>query len=264
MRPKSPRGVPTARTRRWYQAVLVAGTVLLPVVGCVYDSSKRCGEGQVLETNGTETCVCASGYAATSTGCMLCGKDEQPGVAGCVCKAGYGRASAAAACVACGENEVTNATGACECVSGFAKASPEAACAVVSAGLGADCDSAATPCTDATYNYCHTVSATAGYCTKQGCASDADCTAGYACDLTSTPAYCRRPPVGFGKVCTSDADCAGTEATYCDLFVTKSCLVQGCTLTPDNCFTGTECCNLSAYGIPQPLCVLLSAGGCTT
>jgi hypothetical protein len=64
------------------------------------------------------------------------------------------------------------------------------------------------------------------------------------------------------KPCTSEADCAGTEATYCDIFVSRSCLVQGCSLDPDNCFEGWECCDLSAFGIPMPLCLPL--GACTT
>jgi hypothetical protein len=39
-------------------------------------------------------------------------------------------------------------------------------------------------------------------------------------------------------------------------------LVQGCTLMPDNCFVGTECCDLSSFGIAQPLCI--AEGQCTT
>jgi hypothetical protein len=63
------------------------------------------------------------------------------------------------------------------------------------------------------------------------------------------------PPVGLAKPCTSAADCAGTEATYCDTFVTMGCLVEGCNLEVDDCYTGYECCDLSAFGIPLPLCI---------
>jgi hypothetical protein len=61
--------------------------------------------------------------------------------------------------------------------------------------------------------------------------------------------------VGAGQACKSTAQCAGTEATYCDLSVTHQCLVEGCTVTPDNCFSGTVCCDLSTYGVAQPICV---------
>jgi hypothetical protein len=233
MSPKSPRA-PSARACRWGQVIAPVITLFLPVVACVYDSDNRCGEGQALETEGTETCICAKGYATTPTGCVLCPENEEPGATGCVCKAGYSKPTA------------------------------DAPCAQAGVGMGATCDATSIPCTDATYNHCHAVSGTAGYCTTQGCTSDADCSGGYMCDLSATPAYCRRPPLGFGKACSTDADCAGTEATYCDSFMTKTCLVQGCTLEPDNCFSGTECCNLSAFGVAQPLCVLLSNGGCTT
>lgn len=246
----------------WARVFLVLGVSLASVAACVYDADQRCGPGQVLEKEGSESCVCAKGYAATTTGCVLCAANEEVGATGCVCKAGYGRASAAAPCAACGENEVVGATGACGCAPGFTKSSAGAVCVAAAAAQGVACDTASKPCADATYSYCHAVAGTAGYCTTQGCTSDTACTGGYVCDLAGAPAYCRRPPVGAGVTCTTDADCAGTEATYCDTFVTMTCLVQGCTLTPDNCFAGTECCDLSAYGIAQPLCV--AAGGCTT
>lgn len=255
---------PPARRRGWGRVFLVTTVSLISVAACVYDPDQRCGPGQVLETDGSESCVCAKGHASTPTGCVLCQANEEAGPAGCVCKVGFGRANPTAACAPCGESEIVGATGACECAPGFAKAAANAPCAAAPAGQGTSCDAASAPCTDATHNYCHVTPGTTGYCTTQACTSDAECTGGYLCDLKATPSYCRRPPIGFGKSCTSDADCAGTEATYCDLFVTQSCLVSGCSLTPDNCFSGTECCDLSAFGIAQPLCVLLSAGGCTT
>lgn len=261
MRPISPHDSPPTKSRQWVRKILRVSAIALPVVGCIYDKDERCGEGQVLETEGSESCICAEGYATTATGCVACKENEVAGASGCVCKPKYGRTTEKGACEACGEHEVTGATGACECEPGFSKESPKAACEPLPAGVGVACD-ATTPCTDTTYNYCYTGSATTGYCTTQGCASTDDCSNGYMCDLTATPTYCRRAPLGAGKTCASDADCAGTEATYCDTYQTKSCLVQGCTVTPDNCFTGTECCDLSAYGIVQPLCI--AAGACAT
>lgn len=257
-----PHGSPASASRRWGRVFLMANAVTFPFIGCVYDGDQPCGPGQTLKTNSeySAICVCAEGYAATKTGCVRCLENEEAGANGCVCKAGYGRADAAAPCNACGENEVTGATGACECATGFSRASAGAPCTPAPAGLDAACDTATTPCPDATYNHCHAVSGTAGYCTSQGCTSSADCAGGHMCDLTVTPSYCRRPPVGAGKPCASDADCAGTEATYCNTAVTQKCQVQGCTLSPNNCFTGTVCCDFTAYGVAQYQCV--AEGSC--
>ena len=75
------------------------------------------------------------------------------------------------------------------------------------------------------------------------------------------------PPdaTGSGKACTSDADCAGQAASFCELVVSRSCLVPNCTTAPDNCQAGFECCPFSTDpvtfgGIPN-LC--LAAGLCT-
>ncbi|HMA95449.1 MAG TPA: hypothetical protein VKP30_22325 [Polyangiaceae bacterium] len=222
---------PTPR-RRWKQTILAFTTLGFAFVGCVYDADQRCGPGMVLEKDGSESCVCATGYAPTPTGCVACGAHETAGPTGCVCETGY------------------------------SKASPTEPCTAAPAGLGTPCDASTNPCVDATFNHCHVVSGTAGYCTTQGCTSTAECTGGYMCELTAPPAYCRRPPVGAGTPCDSDAKCAGTEATYCDTSQSKTCVVQGCTLTPDNCFTGTECCDLSIYGLKLPLCV--PTGACST
>jgi len=131
--------------------------------------------------------------------------------------------------------------------------------------MGRACDALSGPCTDPKYAICHVTSGSTAYCTS-GCTTSADCQGGYACDATTGPAYwpsyCKRPPVGAGQACQSSADCAGTEATYCDLVVTHQCLVQGCKRTPDDCFSGTQCCDLSVFGVAQPVCV--STGTCPT
>src|SRR5512145_2135965 len=80
-----------------------------------------------------------------------------------------------------------------------------------------------------------------------------------ACGLLGSPAVCRKPPVGMGTACTSNDQCAGTEATFCDSVVTHACAVQGCSLSPDDCYPGYLCCDLSKYGMPITLC---SYGSC--
>jgi hypothetical protein len=300
MRRLQPPGYPpTERQRslsRWQKAALLP-TIALALSSCIYDSDKRCGGGQVVYTGGMERCVCDANSAWTQSGCVTCGADEVPGPAGCTCKEGYGRSAPTAACsacgqnetanatgacgckpgfgridpntacAACGENEITGATGACECTVGYGRTSPQEACAPLSPALGKSCDTQSEPCTDTQFNYCHAASGTQGYCTTQGCTTSDDCVGGYTCEVSASPTYCGQPattPVGLGKPCKSDADCAGTEATYCDLFVTMGCLVQGCTMAPDNCPSGYECCDLSAFSVPKPLCVSIALGGCTT
>lgn len=288
---------PTERQRslsRWHAAVLLP-TIALSFIGCIYDSDKRCGNGQVLYTAGTERCVCDANSAWTAGGCVACGANAVGGPKGCVCKDGFGRTDPTAACLpcsegrstnaagacvckdgfgnsdpngacaACGENEVTGATGACECKDGYGRASPQDACVPLSAALGMACDTQTSPCTDAMFNYCHAASGTGGYCTTQGCTTSADCFSGYTCSTAVTPSYCHQPgsaAVGVGKSCTSDTDCVGTEATYCDTFKTNGCLVQGCSYAPDDCPSGYECCDLSGIGAKQPVCVSIALGGC--
>jgi hypothetical protein len=267
MRPLSPPAYPPMERQQgsshWRITALLSIIVALPLIGCIYDSDKRCGNGQVVYTGGVERCVCDPNSVSTPSGCVACGTNEMPGASGCVCKSGHGRSTPAEACAPCGANEVTDLTGACICDAGFARTSPQEACAAITSGPGASCN-ASTPCSDPSFSYCRAAEGTEGYCTSQACTTSANCSTGYTCDLAASPSFCARPPTGLGNPCTSDADCAGNDATYCDLFVTKGCLVQGCSLSPDNCPEGYECCDLSAYMIPKPLCVSIALGGCVT
>ena len=210
---------------------LVSAAAAAFAVGCVYEKNERCDENEQLYSDGNR-CVCVAGAAMTTHGCMLCGANEEPVGAACVCVAGYVRPS------------------------------PEAACQPTAGALGMACDAQSAPCADATYSHCQVVTGTTGYCTKTGCSGAADCADGYACDNVMPVSYCRRPPVGAGQTCAAAADCAGTEATFCDTMVTRQCRVQGCTLSPDNCLSGTACCDLSGFGLPQPICV--QSGTCPT
>lgn len=257
MRVIGQKGLARARRRLRLPTFITMVSSFCALVSCVYDSGDRCGPHQKFTSDGT--CVCESGYTATETACVTCGVNEVMGAAGCVCAAGYGRSVATDPCAACGANAVTNASGACECATGYVNTG--SGCEPLSAGLGVACSEATSPCTDVTYSVCHSTSGAQGYCTKAGCTS-ADCTGGYACDTSGATSYCRRPPLGAGTSCTSNADCASGEATYCDTYSSHVCMVQGCTLSPNSCFPGTECCDLSTYGVPQPLCV--PQGACAT
>ncbi len=194
---------------------------------CTFDPKDRCGKNQLVWGD-NELCVCDTKSAYTAMGCVPCGEHEVPGANGCVCEAGYSRRSSADACEESQPGPM---------------------------GLGVPCSDSDT-CMDETFNHCEKTSLGTGYCTSAGCTTTADCPNDYAC----MAGVCKQPPVGQAKSCTSNADCAGTEATYCDTFASHSCLVQGCSVAPNDCFDGWDCCDLTAFGVPQPICVL--AGGC--
>jgi hypothetical protein len=203
-------------------AIALAAVFGSSQAGCLYDPDEPCGKD--LDVYGDKLrCVCPEGTAYTPTGC-----------------------------VTCGEHEIAGPTG-CDCVEGYVRPSPNAACAEIPGGLGADCDPDASEC-EAPYDLCEPTT-DGGYCTS-ACATMDDCEGGYACNEASV---CQRPPVGLGTACTGPADCAGTEATYCDTFVTHACQVQGCQVDPNDCFFGYECCDLSGFGISEPVCVTTGA-----
>ena len=198
------------------------------VVGCVYDADERCGPNQSLYED--TRCVCAEGSAWNADGC-----------------------------VPCGENEQVTANG-CECLAGYLRPTADAACQEVPPGLGLACDDASAACTDSVYGHCQLVAGASGYCTSVGCTGSEQCEAGYACDTRAATPFCRRPPIGLGAPCETEGDCAGTEATWCDSFTSKRCVVQGCSIQAQDCFGDLQCCDRSQYGVPAPLC--LPPGAC--
>jgi len=161
-------------------------------------------------------------------------------------------------CVCTGHTVVgTNPDGSpgCVCEEGYLRPTPDAACEPAPDALGLPCESDA-QCTDATYNTCHELEDGSGYCTNVDC-TQGSCNGGYACDTAATPSYCVRPREGEGKACTSQEDCAGTEATFCETFQSKVCYVEGCALDGNDC-PGKECCDLAGPSgglIKKTICV---------
>ncbi len=198
---------------RWFFALGLAGTGV--ILGCSYDPDERCGPRQVYAD--PNACICEPGYVFDDSG---------------------------SDCVRCGEHERENG-GVCVCQDGYARSRAGAACEQVSAELGAACDDEQ-PCAGDEFDYCQMSEGSEGYCTSAGCADSNDCKAGYACNTQADPSYCQRPPVGLGQSCESSADCADTEATYCETLTSNTCLVEGCE-TADDCFPGNECCDLSSF-----------------
>ncbi len=204
--------------RKPWLALTYSSLMALVSPACLYDADEPCGGGLQYDRQ-NERCVCPPDSVYSASGCVACKEHELPSASGCVCEQGYARST------------------------------PDAACVAVPQGLGASCDPAASLCA-APYDHCE-AGASGGYCTS-ACTSSDQCSGGYACNAQSV---CQRPPAGLGQSCESPDDCAGTEATFCDTFQTHACQVQGCRLDPNDCFAGFECCDLSAFGLPQPLCV---------
>lgn len=218
-----PFGAPPHRRRYLWRASVF---VLLGFVAssCVLDSDDLCGPNQVIWGD-DERCVCIEGTAYTPEGCVTCGANEVPSPGGCLCAMGFVRAAAGQPCQE------------------------------IPAGIGQSCTNDA-GCLNPEYPHCE-LSEGPGFCTSVGCTSRADCPSGYVCNTEANPTYCR-PPVGAGRPCTMPQDCAGTDAIFCDTFVSGTCLVQDCDLATNDCHQGTECCDVSAFGLPN-LCVAQGA-----
>jgi hypothetical protein len=197
---------------------LRAIAVLAIAAGCMYDASRPCGPNMHFDDT-LEACMCDDHAAPVDGGCQPCAADEVV---------------------------VANA---CACPSGTSKDAANV-CTTVP-GLGDPCD-ATTPCDDATYSYCGMKDgATAGSCTNQ-CASNNDCIDSYTCATWLAQPYCMVFD-GLGKPCTTQDDCAGSDATFCDTYISHTCVVANCTLTGNECPRGLTCCDLSNYGI-ENLC----------
>jgi hypothetical protein len=166
-------------------------------------------------------------YALLLTACAydadaLCGAGQtfDGTLKRCVCDSGF--AFTGTVCVQCAKHEVPGAS-ACECAPGYIRPAADAKC------------EKAPPAPPG------------------GCTVDADCKTGEACDVPA--AACVAPPPGFGVACTANDGCTASPNLYCDTFVTQTCQQNKCTYTPDNCFIGFVCCDLSAFGVADPTCV---------
>jgi hypothetical protein len=174
------------------------------------------------------------------------------------CDPGQAYDSSAGLCVCTGHSTpgmTESGSQGCVCEEGYQRPSPEAECEAGPDALGRACE-ADQDCPVAPYDTCHLLEDGSGYCTNVGCAAD-ECEGGYACDTVAEPTYCARPPSGAGKQCKDDADCAGTEATWCDIYSSHVCYVEGCAVDGNDC-PGKECCDLAAASaglVRKTICV---------
>lgn len=194
--------------------------------GCLVDQG-RCGSHQ--EHNAVGNCVCISGYVlANDLQCRPCGEHQRSVGDRCLCQAGY----AFDAQQNCVPQAPPSSVEACQ--------------------RSEDCP--------ANVPTCHMPNKGDPYCSVTGCKSAADCPGGFGCDTDAVPAVCVRPPTGQATPCTSSADCAGKEASYCETYSAHVCLVPGCKVAGD-CFPGWDCCDLSSYSlgslcVPEGTCLL--------
>jgi hypothetical protein len=126
-------------------------------------------------------------------------------------------------CAACGENEHA-AGGRCVCDEGFTRESPSASCE---------------PFEEAPADEC-----TGDDCVEPECESSLDCAPPMLCDVYGSET-CVPPP-------EDDADCAGTEATYCEVFATLTCVVESCA-DDGRCPGDMVCCDYRI--LDRSLCI---------
>ena len=204
----------------WRCARALAAGFLQLFTACLVESDKRCDANQVEVTGqGRDYCACAPGFVID---------DDNVG------------------CKACAENETSEAN-MCVCLEGYVRASPSDPCAMSS--LGAPCESD----TNCAGDFPACVSDDrGGYCSSRGCQSSSDCQPNWYCQRDAGESTCRKPPEGYREPCSGPADCAGTSATFCDSFQSRSCLIEGCGVgTP--CPGDWSCCRIAVISVS--LCI---------
>lgn len=182
--------------------------------------------------------IATLGLGLLASGCLVdsdepCGDALVKNAAGaCVCP--KGQVPDGTACVPCAEHERVSG-GQCVCEVGFSRASATASCARVSQEPGCS----------------------GSDCPAEGeCASSANCAAPLLCDRYGTR-KCVEPPAGLGQACASDADCADTDATYCEVYFSLTCVIQGCKEDGGRCPGDMQCCDISI--LDRSLCVGIDA-----
>ena len=158
----------------------------------------------------------------------------------CVCPAGYRMDGDE--CIACGPNMVVSDQNKCVCAPGFDREDNDEPCVALAPEPceGDDCEVGGDSCTESS-----------------------QCPSGQYCDMTASPTACKAIPTGEGTPCSSDADCAGLDASYCELAVSQTCLVQGCDPAfLNSCSDDYICCDFTTYGWGT-LCVSKAASGGT-
>lgn len=174
-------------------------------------------------------------FVASVVGCLVdpddpCGEQfSKVSDGACACPAGS--IVAGGVCSPCGEHERSEGNQ-CVCEGGYERATGSSECVAI---------------TDESAQPVGSPEAGAG-----GCSSSAECGAGLLCDVYGAR-ECVAAPSGFGAACTRASDCAGTEATFCDTFASRTCQVQGCSELGGVCPGDMICCSYAILSVS--LCI---------
>jgi hypothetical protein len=207
---------------------------LLGAAGCLVDETAPCGADLVVGP--TSACICPEDQVLQSGACRGCGNHARAVAGSCVCDRGYAKEPNGTACV--------ESTPAADAVAADAGATDGGAPAADPSETLPDdrvvCDGG--PCTS--------------------CESSADCAPGELCDLFGEQ-RCVPAPDGLGTPCSAAADCSQTSATYCELFSSRTCQIEGCKELSGVCPGDLVCCDYAILG--TSLCIPSSeapAGEC--
>lgn len=203
--------------RRLPGAVLYA----LALQACIVEES-RCDANEVRTSTTTSVCECAPGFVLSA--------------------AGYG-------CDPCGPNQEVSG-GKCVCAAGFQLSQDGSNCEPVAGSYPGKSCSPSDPCTDPA-PLCLTWS-NESYCTTRGCTRNGECPPGWLCE-SADGGFCRQP-TGLLDDCQSDAQCAGTDATFCERVQSFKCLIQECATNPSVCPSSYVCCDFEAF-LGRSLCL---------
>ena len=135
----------------------------------------------------------------------------------------------------------------CVCNAGTREQNGVCVMAVPDAGAGApgaECKQDE-DCEADEHRLCKRTASGGGYCTRSECAANEDCPQSFFCVTDAAPSFCSRPPTGQGEHCSSSADCAGFDATFCGVGDPRgaTCWVPDC--TDGSCEPGYMCYDLS-------------------
>ncbi len=210
-----------AKLRNFPRLVLPHLAIAL-AAACAFDADDRCGAHQSFN-DVLNVCECDSGYALDGEECVRCGDNEVPADGQCVCEPGFVR-------------------------------SEEGDCEPAGGDLSMECEPESSDCAGE-YSFCALAPAGDGYCTAADCESSDDCPDGFTCTTWEASPFCMRPPTGLGDECDSHEDCEGNDASFCESLLNRACVVAGCDLELEDCSDGFECCDISAFGVEDTLCV---------
>lgn len=88
------------------------------------------------------------------------------------------------------------------------------------------------------------------------------------CDRSVSPDMCRKAASGQGEPFTTQEDCEGYDADFCENYVAFMCLVEDCNVKENDCSEDCLCCGFTdpttfpeKWDLPESLCLSRELGG---